>query len=77
MDEVLRKKLLGDLISMLNMKLPSTDLNHLWVHFFTKRGRLVTDTLSVPKALDCLFGDVYLFEDFDLRDAVRLSIQSH
>lgn len=78
LDEATRLKLLGELIEALqDNHRPHSDLDHLWVHFYTKRGRLVTNQVGADKALDWLFNNVYVFEEFDLREAHRLELHSH
>lgn len=83
MEEKIRLKMLGELIEAIqlnnleNRAGKCTDLAHLYAHFFTKRGKLVTDELGVDKALDCLFCNVHKFEGFDLSDAFRVEVHSH
>lgn len=68
-------RLLEDLIEQLqDDRRTGSNLDYLDVRFFTKRGRLLTDELSVTKALDCLVNDVHIFEDFDLEDADSLEV---
>jgi hypothetical protein len=73
-------------------KLPgvSTDLNHINVRFFDENGEDL-GYLSIFRALEAFTGDVYIWHecgpedpetgegscDLDLRDAFRLSLQSH
>lgn len=69
------RNLLTDLIYQLqDGRRPHGDLDYLDVKFFTKRGRLITDQISVAQALDCLANDVFHFEDFDLDQTFRLEV---
>lgn len=81
MDQELRNKLTSDIIDCIQehalSKEKCFDLRHLYVHFFTKRKRLVTDVLNVAYALKCLRDDVWSFEDFDLREAARAEVHGH
>lgn len=77
-----RNDLLGQLIeeiqeSSRNKRSAGSSLDHLYAHFFTKRGRLITDTIRVARAFAYLWDDVFLFEDFDLRDAAKVEVHSH
>ena len=75
MNEKMRMKLLGELIDALQEgKRRTPDLNSLYAFFYTKGGKKFCG-LSASQALDCLFNDVYLFEDFDLRMAESLTLE--
>ena len=77
MDEKTRHELIGELIEAIKEKnRPHSNLDHLYVHFFDGK-KLITDDLSVDQAFDCLWNDVFLFEDFDLRNATRLELHVH
>jgi len=74
MDEATRTDLLSELIDqMQENKRPHSDLDCLNVRFITQHGELVGE-MDLPKALDCLFNNVYYFEDFDLRQAVAVEL---
>jgi hypothetical protein len=88
MDEKIRMKLLGDLIDLLQdkrgksdnpnlYKRPHGNLDDLYVHFFTKRGQLITDDVGAAEALHYLFENIFHFEDFDLTDAFKLELHVH
>jgi hypothetical protein len=74
MNATLRDRLLGELIDAIQHL---HNLDHQYVHFFAEDGDLVTDDLSVTRALDCLYNDVYYFGEYDLRDARRLEVHVH
>lgn len=77
MDESQRMKMLTEIIhGIQDGRRPGDNLNYLDVRFRTKRGRIVTDELSVQKAMDCMISDVYLFADFDLREAYSAEVIS-
>lgn len=77
MDDEIRLELLGELIDALqDAKRPGHNLMHLYVHFYTKRGREIGD-LAVATALECLHCNIYHFEEFDLTDARKLKLQVH
>lgn len=85
MDEKLRLSLLADIIAAIQpgkRECPHgsepfrTEMCHVWVHFYTKRGREICD-LELPKAMDCLINNVWHFEDFNLTDAASIKIKIH
>lgn len=78
MDPNVRSEMLAWLVDCLQEgRRPHSSLDHLYAVFMTSRGRVVTRDLTVCKALDCLVNDVYLFEDFDLREARAVSVEVH
>jgi len=95
----LREELLGELVHLIreldrgNVPHVSTDIHHVYVHFWT--GAPTDDGvdighLPVSAALDALFNDVYLWrecgpdveegkdkDDLNLKDAVTLELRTH
>jgi len=66
----------------------STDINYIYVHFFNEKDEDI-GSLFLACALDALWNDIYLwpeagpeiaegfFPDMDMRDAVRVELQTH
>jgi hypothetical protein len=92
-----RDALLGELVDAVadlgkgKAKHVSTDMNHVYVHFFDEDGEDIGN-LSFFDALSGLWNDVYLWNecstaedpetgeplgDLNIKDAVRLELQTH
>lgn len=54
---------------------PNDNFNHVYVSFFTKRGRCIVDDIGVADALDYLANDIFHFAEFDLDEA--FSVKAH
>jgi hypothetical protein len=64
----------GKVVSPDRLKCPFGDLNQMYVRFYTKRGRLITNEPSVTQALLWLHCGIYHFEEYDLDEADGLEV---
>lgn len=82
MNPTLRTALLNSMIEQLQdanraAKHIGSNLDNIDANFYRKNRKRPIGTMSVTKAMDCMVSDVYLFEDFDLREAVRVELRSN
>ena len=73
MDEKMRMKLLGDLIYQMQKLSDSSTLGYLNVRFYCG-AELITDEISLVKALGCMYNDDWHYADFDLDTANKVEI---
>lgn len=82
MNEKIRLQMLGELIELFHKESEAAansdpvrpyDVHFRDVEFLTARGRVI-GSLGLTHALDCLWNNVWHFEDFDLDEARKLRI---